>query len=136
MLTINMISKKYSVQAEPQVIVASGAQPTSVILNWIPVFSTNFASDAEKAVFSIPMMAPIPVRAMASLIPPSSALENFTPKSRANTVKMINMMTGPPISKIGVKNSLIRPKIASITVPPFLCYMNVNKLIISLIRVL
>ena len=100
-------------------IVASGAQPTSVILNWIPVFSTNFASDAEKAVFSIPMMAPIPVRAMASLIPPSSALENFTPKSKANTVKMIYMMTGPPISKIGVKNSLIRPKIASITVPPF-----------------
>ena len=74
------------------------------------------------------MIAPIPVRAMASLIPPSSALENFTPKSKANTVKMINMMTGPPISKIGVKNSLIRPKIASITVPPFLCYMNVNKL--------
>ena len=26
------------------------------------------------------MIAPIPVRAMASLIPPSSALENFTPK--------------------------------------------------------
>ena len=100
-------------------IVASGAQPTSVILNWIPVFSTNFASDAEKAPFSIPMMAPIPVRAMASLIPPSSALENFTPKSRANIVKMINMMTGPPISKTGVKTSLIRSKIASITVPPF-----------------
>ena len=46
-LTINITSKKYRVQAEPQVIVASGAQPTSVILSWIPVLVTNFSNEDE-----------------------------------------------------------------------------------------
>ena len=74
------------------------------------------------------MIAPIPVRAMASLIPPSSALENFTPKSKANTVKMISMMIGPPISKIGLNSLLASSIMTSIIVPPVLYYMNVNKL--------
>ena len=99
-------------------MVASGAQPTSVIVNWIPVFSTNFARDAEKAVLSIPIMAPIPVRAMASLIPPSRALENFTPNKRAKTVKMINMMIGPPMSRMGLKNLLAKSIIPFIINPP------------------
>ena len=80
------------------------------------------------------MMAPIPVRAMASLIPPSSALENFTPKSRANTVKMISMMIGPPISKTGLKILLASSIMTSIIVPPFI-FMESYKIIISLVRV-
>ena len=117
-LTINITSKKYRVQAEPQVIVASGAQPTSVILSWIPVLVTNFAKEAEKAPFNIPIIAPIPVKAIANLIPPSRALENFTPNKRARTVKMINMMIGPPIAKIGLKISLANLIMPSIINPP------------------
>ena len=133
-LTMSMMSKKYKVHGEPQVMVASGAQPTSVIFNWIPVFSTNLASEAVKAPLSIPMMAPIPVRAIASLIPPSSALENFTPNSKANTVKMISMMIGPPISKTGLKILLASSIMTSIIVPPFI-FMESYKIIISLVRV-
>ena len=81
------------------------------------------------------MIAPIPVSAMASLIPPSSALENLTPKSKANTVKMISMMIGPPIAKIGLKISLARLIMKSIIFPPFI-FMENYKIIINLIRVL
>ena len=123
-LTISMMSKKYKVHGEPQVIVAKGAHPTSVILSWIPVFSTNFASEAEKAPFSMPMIAPIPVKAMASLIPPSSALENFTPNKSARTVKIINMTIGPPILIMGSKNLFAISMIAFIKNLPIYFYFN------------
>ena len=78
------------------------------MFNLIPVFSTNFVNEAEKAPFNIPMMAPIPVRAIANLIPPSSAFENFTPKSKAKAVKTISIIIGAPISSMGLKNLLAK----------------------------
>ena len=63
-------------------------------------------------------MAPIPVRAMASLIPPSRALENFTPNKRANKVKTINMMIGAPMSRMGLKNLLAKSIMPFIINPP------------------
>lgn len=67
-------------------MVASGAQPTSVMFNEIPVRSTKAVIASEKAVVKIPIIAPIPVRAIPNLSPPSRARDGFTLKNKAITV--------------------------------------------------
>ncbi len=62
----------------------------------IPVFLTKACKDSEKAPVKIPIMAPIPVKAMANLIPPSSAFVNLTPKIMAKPVMTISMTTPDP----------------------------------------
>ena len=88
---------------DPQVIVANGAQPTSVIFKEIPVRSTKAVIASEKAVVKIPIIAPIPVKAIPSLIPPSRARDGFTLKNKAITVSTIVINGAAPKLIRGVK---------------------------------
>ena len=52
------INKKYSVYIEPQVIVANGAHPTSVIDNSIPVDLTKFSNAGANTPVNVPIIEP------------------------------------------------------------------------------
>ena len=91
-------------------MVASGAQPTSVMFNEIPVIAS------EKAVVKIPIIAPIPVRAIPNLIPPSRARDGFTLKNKAITVNTMVINGAAPKLIRGV-NTLL-----AISIIVFICF--------------
>ncbi len=75
-------------------MVARGAQINVSDIQLNTCVLNKFARDAEKFHSTYLMMVPIPVRAMVSLIPPSSSFGEFHSNKRANKVKTINMMIG------------------------------------------
>src|SRR5699024_4435051 len=89
-------SRKNNVYAEPHVIVASGAHPTSIIGSEIPVDSTNASKAGAKLLVKISITKPIPTKATANFNPPSNALENLIPINSAITVSKMNIIGGAP----------------------------------------
>ncbi len=94
------MSKKYRVHGEPH----DGCKwcPTNVSdVQLIPVFSTNLASEAESPSYTDD--GTDTGKSDGKFDTTFKRFGNFTPNSKANTVKMISMMIGPPISKMGLK---------------------------------
>ena len=120
--TRTKINKKNNVYGDPHVIVAKGAHPTSVTDSWIPVDLTNCCNAGEKAFVNIPITDPIPVSAIANLIPPSNAFENLTFIINANNVNTISIIGAAPKLIIGWKILLANSTIVLIKLIPF--YIN------------
>ena len=106
--TTTITNKKYSVYGEPHVIVAKGAHPTSVTDRLMPVDLTNALRASWNCVVKTPITEPMAVKAIASLMPPSSALLNLTLKQSAMSVNTIIIIGAAPKLMIGLKTMLAK----------------------------
>ena len=93
--------------SQPQVIVAKGAHPTSVMFNLILVFSNKFCQWSRESIVQHSDEGSNTSRAIANLIPPSSAFEEFfTQRSKRHWSKTIIIIIDAPLSGMGLKNLL------------------------------